>query len=56
MQPSIVGPYLAGPNYWPAPNWPALIWLIPKLAFGQLGPKFGQDSPKIKIKDIKVKV
>jgi len=26
----LVGPYLAGPNY-----WPALIWPRPKLAFGQ---------------------
>jgi len=24
----------------------ALIWPWPKFAFGQLGPKFGQDSPK----------
>jgi len=32
------------PNY-----WPALIWPRPKLAFGQLGPKFGQDSLKKKL-------
>jgi len=41
--------YLVGPNYRSAPNWPR-----PKLAFGQLGPKLGQDSPKTKIKDKKV--
>jgi len=45
---------LAGPNYWPAPNWPALIWPWTKLAFGQLGPKFDQDSPKQEIEDEKV--
>jgi len=30
----LVSPYLAGPNCSPAPNWPALIWPRPKLAFG----------------------
>jgi len=41
----LAGFYLADPNY-----WPALIWPRPKLAFGQLGLKFGQDSPKKKLK------